>query len=70
VLAQFIVDTSERIGLSPNLPPMTLAGILEAASWGISESVAVDTEDAPLLETFFELFVTAACATRPTAQMS
>jgi AcrR family transcriptional regulator len=62
VLAQFIVDTAERMGLSPNLPAATLAGILEAASWGISESTAVDPDDAHLLDAFFELFVNAACA--------
>ena len=64
-LAQFIVDTATRMGLSPNLPPTTLAGILEAASWGISESTAVDPDDAHLLDAFFELFVGAACANRP-----
>jgi hypothetical protein len=65
VLAQFIVDTAKRMGLSPNLSPPTLAGILEAASWGISESAAVDPDDSYLLDAFFELFVNAACATRP-----
>ena len=64
-LTQFIVDTAERMGFSPNLPPATLAGILEAASWGISESTAVDPDDAHLLDAFFELFVSAACAQRP-----
>jgi AcrR family transcriptional regulator len=63
-LAQFIVDTAERIGLSPALPAMTLAGILEAASWGISESTAVDPEDAYLLDAFFELFVSSSSVKR------
>ena len=60
-LAQFIVETAERIGGTLTVAPMTLAGILEAASWGISESTAVDPEDGDLLEAFFELFVDAAC---------
>jgi len=64
-LTQFIVDTAERMGFSPNLPAATLAGILEAASWGISESTAVDPDDAHLLDAFFELFVNASCAPQP-----
>jgi AcrR family transcriptional regulator len=65
-LTQFIVDTTERMGFAPNLAPATLAGILEAASWGISESTAVDPDDAHLLDAFFELFVNAACAPQST----
>ena len=64
-LAQFIVSTTERIGHAPALPPMTIAGILEAASWGISESTAVDPEDAYLLDAFFELFVNSSSKKRP-----
>ena len=63
-LAEFIVDTAERIGVTVTVPPMTLAGILEAASWGISESTAVDPDDRDLLDAFFELLVNASCAER------
>jgi AcrR family transcriptional regulator len=61
-LAQFIVDTAERMGFTMTTPPMTLAGILEAASWGISESTAIDPEDRDLLDAFFELLVNASCS--------
>jgi AcrR family transcriptional regulator len=61
-LAQFIVDTAARMGLTPTVPAMTLAGVLEAASWGISESAAVDPDDEGLLDALFEIFVRASCA--------
>jgi AcrR family transcriptional regulator len=66
-LAEFIVDTAERIGVTVTVPPITLAGILEAASWGIAESTAVDPEDRDLLDAFFELLVHASCAEQSSA---
>ena len=60
-LATFISDTAARMGFTLTVPAMTLAGILEAASWGIVESTAVDPEDDDLLGAFFEFFVNAAC---------
>ena len=64
-LAKFIADTADRMGFTLTIPAITLAGILEAASWGIVESTAVDPDDKDLLGAFFEFFVIAACATRP-----
>jgi AcrR family transcriptional regulator len=61
-LAQFIVDTAARLGLTTTVPAMTLAGVLEAASWGISESAAVDPGDEGLFDAFFDIFVRASCA--------
>jgi AcrR family transcriptional regulator len=66
-LSQFIVDRTEGAGFTLTIPAMTLAGLLDAASWGIVESTAIDDADAPLLESFFALIVNAACDERPTA---
>jgi hypothetical protein len=67
VLSQFIVDCTEVAGLTLTMPAATLAGLLDAASWGIIESTAIDDADAHLLESFFALVVDASCDERPTA---
>ena len=65
-LTQFIVDRTAAAGLTLTTPAATLAGLLDAASWGIVESTAIDGADAHLLESFFALIIDAACAERPT----
>jgi len=64
-LTQFVVDTATRMGMTMTVPATTLAGVLEAASWGIAESAAVDPDDEDLLDAFFEIFVRAACDEKP-----
>ena len=52
------------MGLTLTVPAIDACGVLEAASWGISESAAVDPDDEGLLDAFFEIFVGASCARR------
>jgi AcrR family transcriptional regulator len=61
-LADFIVDQAEKAGFTVDIDPMTLAGMLDAASWGLAESIAIDPDDENLLAAFFELIVTSACS--------
>ncbi len=61
-LAQFIADQAQQAGLRVTIAPLTLAGILDAASWGLVESIAVDPDDAHLLESFLELIMSTVCA--------
>ena len=64
-LAEFIVDRAAAAGLTLTIPVLTLAGLLDASSWGIVESTAIDDADAHLLESFFALIVDAACDKYP-----
>jgi AcrR family transcriptional regulator len=63
-LARFIDDRVAASGLTLTLPAKTLAGLLDAASWGIVESTAIADEDADLLEAFFVLILDASCGPR------
>jgi AcrR family transcriptional regulator len=61
VLTEFIDDRVAASGLTLTIPAATLAGLLDAASWGIVESIAIAGEDVDLLEAFFALILEAAC---------
>lgn len=59
-LADFIVEQTTAAGVELLIPPLTFAGLLDAATWGIAESIAIDG-DTSLLDEFFALIVPAAC---------
>ena len=61
-LAQFMVDEAERAGLRVTIPAVTLAGLLDAASWGFLESACIEPRDTGLLESFLELILATACS--------
>jgi len=65
MLADFIVEQTNAAGVELRIPAATFAGLLDAATWGIAESIAID-DDAALLDEFFALVVPAAC-TEPSA---
>ena len=65
-LARFIDDRVVASGLTLTIPAVTLAGLLDAATWGIVESTVIANEDNDLLEAFFALILDASCR-RPTA---
>jgi AcrR family transcriptional regulator len=60
-LADFIVEQTTAAGVELLIPAATFAALLDAATWGIAESIAID-DDATLLDEFFALIVPAACA--------
>jgi AcrR family transcriptional regulator len=62
VLAEFIDARVAGTGLTLSIPAATLAGLLDAASWGIVESNAIAGEDVDLLEALFALVLEAACS--------
>jgi AcrR family transcriptional regulator len=67
VLAEFIDDRVAGTGLTLSIPAATLAGLLDAASWGIVETNAIAGEDVDLLEAFFALVLEAACSPHSTS---
>jgi len=70
MLAAFIVEQTDTVGFELTIPSATFAGLLDAATWGIAESCAVDDADAALLDEFLARIVPAACAERPVARGS
>lgn len=64
-LAAFITEQTDAVGFDLTLPATTFAGLLDAATWGIAESCAIDDGDTTLLDEFFALVVPAACRERP-----
>ena len=64
-LARFLVDEAARAGLRMTIPAETLAGLLDAASWGFRESACIDPRDAGLLQSFLELVLESACTVCP-----
>jgi AcrR family transcriptional regulator len=65
MLAAFITEQTDAVGFELTIPAATFAGLLDAATWGIAESCAIDEGDTPLLDEFFALVVPAACTERP-----
>jgi AcrR family transcriptional regulator len=65
MLATFITEQTDAAGFDLALPAATFAGLLDAATWGIAESYAIDEGDTTLLDEFFALVVPAACTERP-----
>ena len=64
-LAAFITEQTDGGRLRPHHPGVHFAGLLDAATWGIAESCAIDEDDTTLLDEFFALVVPAACTKRP-----
>jgi AcrR family transcriptional regulator len=64
-LAAFITEQTDAVGFDLTIPATTFAGLLDAATWGIAESCAIDEDDTTLLDEFFALVVPAACRERP-----
>jgi AcrR family transcriptional regulator len=69
-LAAFITERSDAVGFDLLIPVSTFAGLLDAATWGIAESCAIDDADTALLDEFFALIVPAACTERPGTRRS
>ena len=64
-LAAFITEQTDAVGFDLTIPADIFAGLLDAATWGIAESCAIDEDDTTLLDEFFALVVPAACTKRP-----
>jgi len=69
-LAAFITEQTDAVGFDLTIPATTFAGLLDAATWGIAESCAIDEGDTALLDEFFALVVPAACTERPVRSSS
>jgi AcrR family transcriptional regulator len=66
-LAAFITEQTTAAGFDLTITASTFAGLLDAATWGIAESCAIDDADTALLDEFFALVVPAACHPGPLA---